>query len=467
MPEKSHQKLVFNLLEVCNSIEKTLKARYGSSFWVKAEINKLNFYPRSGHAYPELVQKKDNVVLAEMRSLIWANRFEEINQRFLKILGEPIKDGIQVLFEAQVDYNAKYGLSLHILDIDVSYTLGELQREKQENIRKLKEEGLFDANKKLPFPLLPKRIAIISVETSKGYSDFLKIIDNNSFGYRFFHMLFPALLQGEKASSSIIAQLQSIKKLKHHFDVVCIIRGGGGDVGLSSFNEYELSKAVAGFPLPVLSGIGHSTNETVCEMVSFRSAITPTELGDFLLQAFHNFSVPVQEAARLLQQSPKNMLAQENLRFSRSMKGLKFSLLSTMKMAQQDLSASVKEFNQLSNSSLKAETKEILILVENLSKSSEFTLKEQVKGLREQSEVLNKSALSTQMDKRNILESIERLVKLSDPINNLRLGYSITKVNGRLLRSVEELKKGQTMETIFADGKVSSSIKEIKHGREN
>src|SRR5690606_17990837 len=130
----------------------------------------------------------------------------------------------------------------------------------------------YERNKKLPFPILPQRIAIISVETSKGYADFLSVIDGNPWKYKFFHFLFPSLLQGEKAVDGIIQQLRRIRKVTKHFDVVAIIRGGGGDVGLTCYNNYRLAKEIAEFPLPVITGIGHATNETVSEIIAHFNA---------------------------------------------------------------------------------------------------------------------------------------------------------------------------------------------------
>jgi exodeoxyribonuclease VII large subunit len=167
---------------------------------------------------------------------------------------------------------------------------------------------------------LPQRIAIISVETSKGYVDFLKVIESNSWNYKFFHFLFPSLLQGDKAVPSILAQLKRIKKVKEHFDVVAIIRGGGGDVGLSCYNNYLLAKEIALFPIPVITGIGHATNETVSEMISFSNAITPTKLAEYLLQKFHNFSVPVQDAEKKIIDKSKRLLIEEQVKFQSELK---------------------------------------------------------------------------------------------------------------------------------------------------
>ena len=215
MDDRVDERKVYSLSEVTRSIQETLSERYTGSFWIKAEMNKLNYYPQSGHCYPELVEKANSKIIAEMRSTLWKDDFERINENFLNILHEPLKNGITILFCAKISFHPVYGLSLRILDIDPSYSLGELEKEKQETIEKLKKEGIFLLNRALDLALLPKRIAVISAETSKGYSDFVKVIEENSWGYNFFHMLFPAFLQGENAIESISQHLKRIEKVKN------------------------------------------------------------------------------------------------------------------------------------------------------------------------------------------------------------------------------------------------------------
>ena len=415
MSETINNQQVFSLLEVTRSIEKTISARYKSTFWVKAEMIKLNHYSYSGHAYPDLVEKKNGKVVAQIRSTLWSSRFEEINRRFLNITKEPLKDGINIMFRAQIKFSPLYGLSINIIDIDPSVTLGDMEREKQATISKLKEEAIFDNNKKRLLPLLPQRLAIISVETSKGYADFINVIDANSWGYRFFHMLFPSLLQGDQAVASIMKQLNSIKRVKHHFDLVAIIRGGGGDVGLSCYNNFELSKEIALFPIPVFTGIGHSTNETVVEMVSHTNNITPTKLAEFLIQKFHNFNVPVQESQRIISEFA----------------------IQTLKDTGKGLSDTSKYFQSVTQGLL-------------------FQNKEKL-----QNEIRNLSnGIPRQLEKsRNKLEEKEWQVQILDPVNVLERGYSITYLNGKALHQSTDVNQGDMIETRLFNGKLESIVR--------
>ncbi|MCZ2339245.1 MAG: exodeoxyribonuclease VII large subunit, partial [Chitinophagales bacterium] len=207
---------------------------------MKAELYKLNYFPKSGHCYPELLEKRDEKIVARIDGMIWRDDYLKIDKSFINTTGENLKDGITILFKAGVEYHPINGLKLHIREIDPNFTLGELARQKNACIQKLKDEGLFDRNRNLPLPVLPKRLAIISVETSKGYRDVMDVLEGNEYKYVFITSLFPALLQGDTAIASILGQLQNIERRQSEFDLVLIIRGGGGDVGLSCFDDYKL-----------------------------------------------------------------------------------------------------------------------------------------------------------------------------------------------------------------------------------
>lgn len=414
MPEKINDKTIFSLLEVTRSIQRTIADRYKSLYWIKAEMNKLNHYKHSGHCYPELVEKKDGKIVAEIRSILWKSDFDRINKSFTKLLNEPLRDGITMLFQAGISYDPLHGLSLRIVDIDPTFVLGELEREKKESILKLQQERLFDANKRLPFPIIPKRLAIISVETSKGLSDFYKIINNNPWGYKIETTLYPALLQGDNSIPSIIKQLAIIAERTEAYDAVAIIRGGGGEVGLSSYNNYNLAKAVAIFPIPVLTGIGHSTNETVSEMVAYKNAITPSELADFLIQKFHNFSILLDQLEERIIFHARNRFDQENQK--------------------------VQDFAQIlswsSKNRLQQEKHTIQILTQRLQLFSNHFLKNQYGNL----------------------DNISRLIKMADPAQLLKRGFSITRINGKAIQSTSIVQEGDMIETQLIDGSLMSQI---------
>ena len=386
---------IFSLKQVALSIEKTIASRYHQNYWVKAEIHKLNKYP-SGHAFPELVEKEEGKIVAQMNGSIWKQNLQRIEKIFVDQVQETLKDGIQVLMLVKVSFNPTFGLSLQIQDIDPAFTLGQLQKEKDITLKKLKAEGLLQTNQLLPYPLIAKRIAIISAATSKGLSDFYQVLDQNSFGYTFHTQLFEAYVQGDIAVDSILAALQQIEKNKNQFDLVVIVRGGGAEVGLTCYNNYELCKAIATFPLPIITGIGHSTNLTVAELIAYSSAITPTQLAEMLIAQFRDFELRIE---RLSQAVVKNT----QLQIQRNRE----------KMSQ---------------------------VVQNLAwvKNQFFKIK-----LTE-------------------LSHLEQKIELLNPIHILKRGFTITTVDGILLKHAKDLAAGQVISTQTDEALINATITSIK-----
>jgi exodeoxyribonuclease VII large subunit len=461
--ELSNRK-VFTLLEVTRSIQKTLSGRYKSSFWVKAEMNKLNFYRHSGHCYPELVEKQDGKVVAQMKGNLWHDDYIRIDADFQRVLKEPLKDGVKILMLALIEYHPEYGLSLRILDIDPSYTLGDLERERRETLEKLQAQGILTKNKDLPLAIVPQRLAIISVETSKGYADFLKVLEGarRNWNYAFFHMLFPSVLQGDNAVAGIIFQLGRIRKVIAHFDAVAIIRGGGGDIGLSCYNDYRLAREIALFPLPVITGIGHATNETVAELISFENAITPTKLAEFLIQKFHNFSVPVKEAQRSIIDFARRVIREEQTQFNSEGKLFRSVVGKALTVHDSDLRQNAASLQQQTKFLLTGK-KEVLwsapTALKKYAARLYWTCQQQIEQTSTQ---LRKD--SQQKLKQDILalNAVEQAVSNLSPEAILKRGFSITRVNGKAVRSVREVKNNDVLETTVNEGTVHSVVKSIK-----
>jgi exodeoxyribonuclease VII large subunit len=467
MPENVNNKTVFSLFEVTLSIQKTLSARYARSFWVKAEMNKLNLYPQSGHCYPELIEKKDGALIAQLKAILWKDDYITINNNFLRILKEPLKNGINILMHAKIIFDPVHGLSLRILDIDPGYSLGELEREKQETIAFLRRDGLFDRNKRLRMPLLPKRIAVISAETSKGYSDFLGVIDGNTWGYRFFHMLFPTLLQGERAVESIISQLHTIHTVIDHFDVVAIIRGGGGDAGLTCYNNLQLSKEIALFPIPVLTGIGHSTNETVVEMIACKNAITPTGLGDYLIQKFHDFSVPVTKAEESIIDRSSTRIKDEKLRILNTFRYFRSVTGNLLLTRNNDILNTFRSLFQQSNVLMQKEKERHALVMAAIKKETQSIYLHAMQYLSQLSESVRKDFLRFMMNEYAVLSGIEKNIGNMSPENVLKRGYSITMVNGKAIKSIGQVAPGDKVNTIITDGTMISTVETIHKSEEN
>lgn len=466
--DASLNRKIYELSDLATSLKATISKTYQGKYWIKAEIAKLNYYPKSGHCYPDLVEKTEQKVKAQMRAIIWLEDFFRINQEFLKITNEPLKEGISILFLASISYNPVYGLSLQIHDIEPSFTLGKMAQQKNETIQKLKSNQLFDLNRNLAFPKLPKTLAIISVETSKGFQDFKAIIDGNEFGFAFHYKLFTSLLQGDQAVDSMQLQLAEIAKNKDVFDAVLIIRGGGGDVGLSCYDHYDLASAVATFPLPVITGIGHSTNETVVEMVAHANKITPTDVAYYLMSKFAFAQQEINAALRSICENSKNLLNFEKNKIenqSRQFTSSGIKMLQNSKYSLQYFASKLQkhthQWQQNERIKLHKQQSQIDYLAKKQCRDFYTKLENQKKNL------IKESSYFIARHK-EICHLTKSKIELLDPINVLKRGYSITKINGKVVKKANELHPNDEIQTIVYQGKIISIVQKItKDEREN
>ena len=440
------EKQVFTLQQVVRSIKKTLEDRYTQNYWVKAEMHKLNKYP-SGHAFPELVQKDENKIVAQITGTIWKQQLERINTKFIEVVKEPLKEGTTLLLLVKINYSETFGLGLQILDIDPSFSLGELQKQREETLRKLAKEGLLNLNQKLHFPLLPKRVAIISADSSKGLSDFLQVLQENEKSYFIFTHLFNAYLQGDVAVQSIISALKKIKRVKDHFDIVIIVRGGGAEVGMTCYNNYDLCKAIAEFPLPVLTGIGHSTNLNVAEMVSFRNEITPTKLAEFLLQTFREFEQETKRLNREMIAHSLQLIDKTKQDFNGQVRVFKHASLRFTDSLKNELNQQIIELKNTTRYFLKNENDAVL----SLKNDYRIVTKEIITAERNTLSLISKpikGSLSHFFErKESDLEQLEKTVNILNPSNVLQRGYSLTLLNGKILSAKNKPKKGDLIES--------------------
>ena len=440
------EKQVFTLQQVVRSIKKTLEDRYTQNYWVKAEMHKLNRYP-SGHAFPELVQKDENKIVAQITGTIWKQQLERINTKFIEVVKEPLREGTTLLLLVKINYSETFGLGLQILDIDPSFSLGELQKQREETLRKLAKEGLLNLNQKLHFPLLPKRVAIISAESSKGLSDFMQVLQENEKSYFIFTHLFNAYLQGDVAVQSIISALKKIKRVKDHFDIVIIVRGGGAEVGMTCYNNFELCKAIAEFPLPVLTGIGHSTNLNVAEMVSFRNEITPTKLAEFLLQTFREFEQETKRLNREMIAHSLQLIDKTKQDFNGQVRVFKHASLRFTDSLKNELNQQIIELKNTTRYFLKNENDAVL----SLKNDYRIVTKEIITAERNTLSLISKpikgSLLHFFERKESDLEQLEKTVNILNPSNVLQRGYSLTLLNGKILSAKNKPKKGDLIES--------------------
>ncbi|MCF6361197.1 MAG: exodeoxyribonuclease VII large subunit [Cyclobacteriaceae bacterium] len=405
-----------SLSELNLQIKKTLEEQLAASYWVVAEIAQIQVNS-SGHCYLELVQKEGHQVIAKARATIWAYSYRNISAWFSRITGNDLAVGMRILANTKVTFHEVYGLSLNIKDIDPSFTLGEREKAKQEVIAKLEADGIMDMNKELELPQVPQNIAIISSETAAGYGDFIDQIDKNKYGFKVHHRLFSASMQGEKAPESIIKALHQI--LDSEADLVVIIRGGGSQLDLDCFDNYELSSHIAQFPLPILTGIGHERDTSISDMVAHSQLKTPTAVAEFIIQGFNAYQTSINDLF-----SNISSIAIEHIYNEKENLNLISSKLSLL--TQQELQTH------------KAKLENIM---QNVKHASAFQL-----------------ASNT-----NRLNSIEQKINLLNPKHLLQKGYSIIYKNGKPLGRTK-VSINEQIEIITAYQRISSTVdKAIKN----
>ena len=265
-------------------VRDAIEMQMPDEYWVEAELSECR--ERGGHCYMELIEKEEqtNTPVARASAKCWRQTWQILQPHFERVTGQPLHAGLKVLLRVYAQYHEAYGFSWIVTDIDPTYTIGDMARKRQETIRQLKEEGVFDLQRELRIPLFAKRIAVISAAGAAGYGDFCRQLEDNEYGFKFEVTLFPAIMQGEQVELSVISALNNIyEQSPNTYDVVVIIRGGGATADLSGFDTLALAENVAQFPLPIITGIGHDRDESILDMVSNTRVKTPTAAAALLI----------------------------------------------------------------------------------------------------------------------------------------------------------------------------------------
>ncbi|MDO4754843.1 MAG: exodeoxyribonuclease VII large subunit [Parabacteroides sp.] len=437
--QNGQERQAYSLLELNNRVRKAVVNAFPDTCWIRAEMSDVRTNASSGHCYLEFIEKHPvtGQLVARARGSIWAKTFRMVKPYFELETGQLFTSGLKVLVKVSVEFHELYGYSLTVLDIDPAYTLGDLVRKRQEIIRQLKEEGVFSLNKELPFPTLPKRIAVITSPTAAGYEDFMNQLANNKAGYPFYVRLFPALMQGERTEESVIAALDHVYQHVDHFDVVVIIRGGGATSDLSSFDSYLLAANCAQFPLPVITGIGHERDDTVLDMVAHTRMKTPTAVAEFLISQMDRAADELNTLQQFVSQFATDELVKQQAFLQ--LLGSRLPVLA-LNQIERNRSLLQRVGNQLpvwaaTLLSKKKNTLDTLSL--HLKNRMEGQLKEQERWL----------------------QLTEQFVKMASPDYLLKRGYSLTLRAGKIVKEAKELAQGDELFIRFSDGDVEVEVK--------
>ena len=405
-----------SLYELNNLVKQALRRHLPDTYWIEAELSDVrsNY---SGHCYLEFVQKdaSGNNLIAKARGAIWSNVYKMLKPYFEEETGLAFASGIKVRVCVSVEFHELYGHSLTVVDIDPTYTVGDMIRKRREILRRLEEEGVLDLNKELDFPMLPQRIAVISSATAAGYGDFCNQLERNPYGLVFYPKLFPAIMQGERVEESIIAALDRIYAEMEHWDAVVIIRGGGATSDLSGFDSYDLAANCAQFPLPIITGIGHERDDTVIDSVVHTRVKTPTAAAEFLISCMY-------ESALMLEDYTNRIIGGVEVRMER-------------------------EKHRLER------------LTERIPMTTNMYLQRGHFKIETICQRLEMALQHKMMKETHRLSLLEHRVMAASPEHLLKKGYSITMLNGKAVTDASTLKKGDRIVTMLHRGKIESEIK--------
>lgn len=418
LPQNEIQMLTtasLSLHELNALVRDVIDTHLDEEYWVTAELSEIREV--RGHCYMELIQKDEHshTPIAKASAKCWANTWQIIRPHFERVTGQTMHVGLKVMLRVRANFHEAYGFSWIVSNIDATFTLGDMARKRMEIIAKLKSEGVFDLQKQLAIPMFALRIAVISSENAAGYGDFSDHLMNNDYGFAFATTLFPAIMQGERVESSIIAALNKINASTKSFDAVVIIRGGGATSDLSGFDTLTLAENVANFPLPIITGIGHERDESVLDMISNTQVKTPTAAADLLIDNLAYIYNKVEMAQDVITNSVRRRIENENVRINTLSNKIPmlFSVVETRQTARLD--------------------------------SIFYTINTAVKHCI--------------TAKYNDIELLGQRAEAQNPQRLLKRGYSITLHNGKALRNVTRLKAGDEIETRVAEGAFKSIIK--------
>ncbi len=406
-----------SLYDLNEYIRRVIALNLPEAMWVRCEIAQLK--PSRGHFYLELVEKQDensgnDGLKAQAQAVIWNRTHQRLLRKNGTELNYLLQEGMEVLLKVEVDFHEQYGLKLVIQDIDPTYTLGKMELKRRTILKTLKELELMDKNSAISLPLVLQNIAVISSEKAAGYQDYLQHLSQNDYKYAFKNELFPAAMQGVNTEKEMLKQLKKIERRKTEFDCIIIIRGGGAKLDLAAFDNLELAKAVAKSSLPVFTGIGHDVDETVLDKVAHLSLKTPTAVADFFIHRILQFESHLLNVGLGLKESVQQVLQTQE---------------STLKQLTQTL-----DFQ--ANKTI-AQAKQMLDFIEmEMPRTVKYRFEKEDKKL----------------------ENLEQLISFLSPEMTLKRGFTLTTKDGKIVKNKAKLKKGEVIETHFADGKVKSEI---------
>ncbi|MGZ5248110.1 MAG: exodeoxyribonuclease VII large subunit [Flavitalea sp.] len=469
-----NQRPFLKLSDLSSQINRVLELNFGSRrYWVLAEISNLNFSKQRGNYYLECIEKaEDNVdIRSRIAAIIWSTDYTKV-VAFENQTGQKFKDGIQLLIEVSVNFHPVYGLKLRIHDIDPSYTIGALEKQRQATIQRLltecsdsvRQEGnLFvTKNKLLPLPIVIQRIAVLSSSSAAGYEDFKQLLLNNEFGYTYYLDSYYTLVQGEQNAAALHNKMLEIFKSGVGYDVLVIIRGGGSQTDFLIFDQFEMGKIVARFPIPILTGIGHQKNQTIVDMMAHTANTSPSKAAEFIVAHNRKFETElVSLQRRIIIRSQKRIStafqsgAQIHSLIINRTRDLISNQQKSLRILNQDLVRQSGNTINLQKNLLVSITSNLLIKP-RIKIAGEKT---QLKHLLSNIEVVGIRLIKS---RQSSLQNSISMIRAMTPANILKRGFAIIKFNNEIITDSNKIQKGDKISIILSGQEIDASVNSKK-----
>ena len=426
------------LLEFNRRISRLLTDPGVMNCWVVAETADVRF---KTHCYLELLQKNatTGATEAKIRANIWGGVFQHLNKRFKDVTGKDFGSNMKVMVNVTANFHAQYGLSVVINDINPEFTLGDMERQRQEIINRLTKEGILELNKTVPVPDVMQRIAIISAEGAAGYGDFMKQLTDNKYGVCFYPCLFQATMQGVKTVPTALAALDKVEQNQHLFDCVVIIRGGGGTEELNSFDNYDLARRVATFPLPVIVGIGHERDITVLDYVAGIRVKTPTAAAEHIILQAANALAHIGDLSNQVVSIARDYIAR----------------------AKEQLSYYAGNLPIMAQRIIDTNTLRLQNFIQNIPLHVQRRIEGENAQLARQKDAIKNAVAQVKMKETMRLEALGDKIELLSPRKVMARGYTLTTCEGKIMTDAAQLEAGKLVTIHFRDGKVVAGTQSV------
>lgn len=426
------------LQEFNNRIKRLLADPSVMNCWVVAETTDVRI---NQHCYLQLLEKnpKTGATVAKIKAIIWGNQFRFLNARFKQVTGRDIGNDMKIMVCLSVNYSPQYGLTVVINDINPEFTLGDMERQRQEILNRLTQEGIIGQNKTVPVPPVLQRIAIVSAAGAAGYGDFIKQLTDNKYGVCFYPCLFQATMQGVKTVPTVLAALDKVEQNQHLFDCVVIIRGGGGTEELNSFDNYDLARRVATFPLPVIVGIGHERDITVLDYVAGIRVKTPTAAAEHIILQAANALAHIGDLSNQVVSIARDYIAR----------------------AKEQLSYYAGNLPIMAQRIIDTNTLRLQNFIQNIPLHVQRRIEGENAQLARQKDAIKNAVAQVKMKETMRLEALGDKIELLSPRKVMARGYTLTTCEGKIMTDAAQLEAGKLVTIHFRDGKVVAGTQSV------